>query len=386
MLDCKRNYFSLDDEVKFINGAYMSPMLNEALKIGQEALALKSQPNNFNKRHFFDLVIELKQSYAQLMNIADWQNIAIVPSVSYGMANAANVIKSNGKKNIVMPSEQFPSNYYIWEAYAQQHNLEIVIVEAPDSANRTKDWNEKILQAINQDTLLVTISNVHWADGTLFDLRSIREQLDHHDGLLVIDGTQSFGALPFDQQEIRADVMVASSYKWLMGPYSIGFCYYADHLCDGDPIEHSWLNRLNSEDFSGLVNYQPKFKPKAHRYDMGEASNFISVPIAIHGVQQLLQWTPQGIQEYCDGISKASLSLLQEHGFQLADSDQRAHHLIGIRLQDGIDLDVIKNFLDERQFILSYRGNSIRVSPNVYNQESEMLELAHTMIDAVNRN
>ena len=385
MLDCKRNYFSLDDEVKFINGAYMSPMLNEALKIGQEAMALKCRPNQFNKAHFFDQVVELKQLYAQLLHIEDWQNVAIVPSVSYGMANAAQAIKPNGKKNIVMPAEQFPSNYYIWEAYAQRHNLDIIIVEAPKSSNRTEDWNERILQAINQDTLLVTISNVHWADGTLFDLAAIRQTLDRYDGLLVIDGTQSFGALPYDQRSIKADVLVASSYKWLMGPYTLGFCFFADHLCDGDPIEHSWLNRLNSEDFSGLVNYQSEFKPKAHRYDMGEAPNFINVPMAIHGLQQLIEWTPSRIQEYCDRISAPSLSLLQEHGLQLASREQRAHHLVGLRLPEGIELEMVKQILDANQFILSYRGNSIRVSPNIYNTESEMTELAQTMIDAINQ-
>ena len=386
MLDCKRSYFSLDDEVKFINGAYMSPMLNEALKIGQEAMALKCRPHQFNKAHFFEQVIELKKSYAQLLNISDWQNVAIVPSVSYGLANAAQAIKPNGKKNIVMPAEQFPSNYYIWEAYAKRHNLEIIIVEAPESSQRTQDWNASIIEAINEDTLLVSISNVHWADGTLFDLSAIRQALDRYGGLLVIDGTQSFGALPFDQSDIRADVIVASSYKWLMGPYSIGFSYYADHLCDGDPIEHSWLNRLNSEDFSGLVNYQSEYKPKAHRYDMGEAPNFISVPMAIHGVKQLIKWTPSGIQEYCDRISGPSFGLLQERGFQLAPRDQRAHHLVGIRLQTGVKLEAVKHVLDANQFILSYRGNSIRVSPNIYNTESEMAELADTMIDAINQN
>ena len=96
-------------------------MLNEALKIGHEVMALKCQPNHLNKKHFFDHIIELKQLYAQLLHINDWQNVAIVPSVSYGMANAARAIKPNGKKNIVMPAEQFPSNYYIWEAYAKQH-------------------------------------------------------------------------------------------------------------------------------------------------------------------------------------------------------------------------------------------------------------------------
>jgi selenocysteine lyase/cysteine desulfurase len=108
--------------------------------------------------------------------------------------------------------------------------------------------------------------------------------------------------------------------------------------------------------------------------------------MAIHGVKQLIKWTPSGIQEYCDRISGPSFGLLQERGFQLAPRDQRAHHLVGIRLQTGVKLEAVKHVLDANQFILSYRGNSIRVSPNIYNTESEMAELADTMIDAINQN
>ncbi len=383
MLSSKRSYFSLDDDVRYINGAYMSPLLNEALEIGESALRLKTKPYHFRMHHFFEDVVELKQSYARLLNVSDWNNISIIPSVSYGMANAAQAINPDRGTKIVMPAEQFPSNYYIWEDYARQHNLQLDIIASPKTSNRTIRWNQAIIDAIDNDTLLVAISHTHWADGTLFDLKEIRRKLDQHDAYLIIDGTQSIGALPFDQAEIRADIIVASSYKWLMGPYAIGMAYYSDELCQGRPIEQSWINRMNSDDFAGLVNYQPQYKPKAHRYDMGEAPSFINVPMAKCGVNQLIEWQPQGIQGYCEHIGGEAFESLESYGFGVSDKAHRAHHLIGIQIMDDVDLSLIQEFLEKEGFVLSYRGKNIRVSPNVYNTKSEMDALASALIEGV---
>ena len=67
---------------------------------------------------------------------------------------------------------------------------------------------------------VVAIGHVHWSDGTLFDLKKIRERLDEVGGLLIIDGTQSVGALPFSVKEFKPDALICGGYKWLLGPYS----------------------------------------------------------------------------------------------------------------------------------------------------------------------
>ncbi|NBC06158.1 MAG: aminotransferase class V-fold PLP-dependent enzyme, partial [Bacteroidetes bacterium] len=86
-------------------------------------------------------------------------------------------------------------------------------------------WNEAILDAIDERTALVSLAHVHWADGTLFDLPAIRQRATEAGALLVIDGTQSVGALPFDIQEIQPDALICAAYKWLMGPYTTGLAY-----------------------------------------------------------------------------------------------------------------------------------------------------------------
>ena len=84
---------------------------------------------------------------------------------------------------------------------------------------------------------------VHWADGTIFDMKKIRKKTSENNALLIIDGTQSIGSMPFNLNEIQPDALVCAGYKWLMGPYGSGLAYYGKYFDDGKPIEESWINR-----------------------------------------------------------------------------------------------------------------------------------------------
>ena len=99
---------------------------------------------------------------------------------------------------------------------------------------RGKEWNERILNSIDTKTKLVSLGHVHWADGTLFQLTDIRKRTKEVGALLVIDGTQSVGALPFDVDVIQPDALICGGYKWLMGPYSLGYAYYGEYFDQGE--------------------------------------------------------------------------------------------------------------------------------------------------------
>ena len=115
---------------------------------------------------------------------------------------------------------------------------------------------------------------MHWTDGTRFDLAAIGARAREVGAALVVDGTQSVGALPFDVQQLRPDALVCATYKWLMGPYSLGFAYLGPRFDDGEPLEETWIGRRGSENFKELVDYQDDYQPGALRYDVGERSNF----------------------------------------------------------------------------------------------------------------
>jgi selenocysteine lyase/cysteine desulfurase len=371
MLSCQKSLFKITDEITYLNCAYMSPQLKQVDMIGREMVSRKNQPWLIQPEDFFTTVEELKTLFAKLINTPEKDRIAVIPSASYGLATVARNIKIKPGQHILVAEEQFPSNYYVWQRVVEDSGAELRVVKAPNSNNRSAAWNEAILNAIDDNTVLVALGNVHWADGTLYDLKRIRERTDEFGALLVIDGTQSVGALPLDVSEVRLDALVCGGYKWLLGPYSLGVAYYGPRFDEGIPLEENWINRYNSEDFKGLVNYQDEYKPQAGRYMMGEQSNFILAPMLSAAIAQLLDWGVANVQEYCQRISSNALEDLREMGCQIEPKGQSAHHLIGVRLPAQVEMERLQAEFKKRRVLVSTRGNAIRVAPNVYNMPDD---------------
>lgn len=305
----------------------------------------------------------------------------VIPSASYGLGNVAHNLSLYKGDEIVVAGEQFPSNVYPWQTVAKKKQAKIVTVSAPDSSqNRGEIWNERILDTINPNTKMVAIGQIHWADGTLFNLKEIRKRTREAGALLVLDGTQSVGALPFDVQEIEPDALICAGYKWLMGPYSIGLAYYGPAFDDGTPMEENWINRYDSEDFANLVNYSDRYQPGALRYEVGQHSNFILVPMMLKAIEQLNEWGPENIQKYCKDLTLEPIKTLKESGFIIEDEDFRSSHLFGIRLGDHHNMEQIKAAMDTQNILVSFRGDSIRVSPNVYNTRKDITNLTNALL------
>ncbi|MBS1977213.1 MAG: aminotransferase class V-fold PLP-dependent enzyme [Bacteroidetes bacterium] len=372
----QRNKFTLAKGITYLNGAYMSPLLKSVQKAGIDGIRKKGKPFGISSDDFFTEGELLRKQFAGLINQDDAKRVAIIPSASYGLSTAArNIMLEDGQK-VIVAAEQFPSNVYPWLRRAAECNARVEIVKPPDTTIlRGQKWNDEILASIDRKTRVVAIGHVHWADGTRFDLEAIRKRLDEVNGLLIIDGTQSVGALPFDMQKIRPDALICAGYKWLMGPYSIGLAYFGPHFDDGVPLEENWINRLNSEDFTALVKYEMNYQPGSLRYDVGEHSNFILVPMMIRALEQIRSWTPAAIQGYCKRISGPALDLLRAEGFWIEDEKWRGHHLFGIRLPEEYRLDDVKKAMIKNKISVSYRGSSVRVSPHVYNSEEDFARL-----------
>lgn len=372
MLDNQRHLFNLPEDTTYLNCAYMSPMLKSVAQKGIHAIYGKEDPTTIKAEDFFNNTRKLREEFARLIEVADPNQCAIIPSVSYGMATVANNLKAGKGDNIIVTDEQFPSNVYAWHSLAQERDIEVNVVAAPKGEARGKRWNELILEAINARTKMVAIGHVHWADGTRYDLKAIRKRSREVGAILVIDGTQSIGALPFSVREFEPDAVVTAGYKWLMGPYSSGVAYYGEYFANGKPIENNWMNRLKSEEFANLVNYQEAYQPGSVRYEVGESANFILTPMLTEAIRQINAWGPENIQNYCEKLTATYLKELQEMGFEVESPEFRGNHLFGVRLPEHMPLEPIKNYFSEQKVFVSYRGNSIRVAPHVYNTEADM--------------
>jgi selenocysteine lyase/cysteine desulfurase len=258
-------------------------------------------------------------------------------------------------------------------------------VPMPEGFPKAPRWNEQLLEAIGPDTALVVVPPVHWMYGIRFDLEALAKRAREVGAWFVIDGTQAIGALPFNLQQIKPDALICAAYKWLMGPYSLGLAYYGEAFDEGIPLEESWMNRLDSNQFHRLTEYQPLYRPKAYRYNVGEHSHFIQMPMLETALTQLLDWQPERIQRYCRTLLADALPRLEALDCQLepADGMGRADHLLGVWLPEYADPLTIQQALLAQHVSVSARGRALRVAPHLYNDARDVEALVGVLEDVL---
>ncbi|CAN5744222.1 aminotransferase class V-fold PLP-dependent enzyme [soil metagenome] len=377
-LTCQKSAFSLPPESHYLDCAYMSPLSKAVEAAEVQGVTRKSNPINLPPETFFAESERARALFACLVN-ATADRVAIIPAVSYGVATVAKNLRVRPGQNIVVPSEQFPSNVYAWRKFAE-HGAELRTVAPPAGVNRGELWNEHLLAAIDADTALVAVEHAHWTDGTRFDLAALGARAREVGALFVVDATQSVGALPFDVAAWQPDALLVAGYKTLMGPYGLGFAYYGPRFDDGVPLEDNWLTRHGSEDFSRLVDYQDRYAPGAVRFDMGERSNPILLPMVNAALEQLLERRPERVQAYCRALVQDTLNELRDYGYRLEAETHSARHLFGLRLPPTVELSAVKERLHAARVIVSVRSDAVRVAPNVYNDEADMKALRDALL------
>ena len=359
----------------------MGPLPQVSEEAGVTALARKRHPADITAPDAFWESDGVRARFAALVNAADPTRVAIQPGVSYGVATAARNIGVEKGQNLVLTHEQFPGNVYAWHRLAAEHGAEVRAVSPGDArpGERGSLWNQRLLEAIDAGTAVVAVPHVHWTDGTRFDLVEIGRRCREVGAALVVDGTQSVGALPFDVEEIRPDALICAAYKWLLGPYSLAFGWFGPRFDDGVPLEETWIAREDSQDFQRLVEYRDGYAPGAVRYDVAERSNFFLLPIAEKSLDLLLDWNPGRVQRYCRDLTGDFLEEASALGFGVEDERWRAGHLFGLRMPPSLDLGELRDRLAARDISVSLRGSALRVSPNVYNDAEDVQALADVL-------
>ncbi|MEN8159425.1 MAG: aminotransferase class V-fold PLP-dependent enzyme [Myxococcota bacterium] len=365
-IDCQRHLFDVPDDVAYLNCAYMGPLLRSAAEAGAAAVARKQHPWEITSSDFFSLPDRGRAAFARLIG-ASAEDVAVIPAVSYGIALAARNLRIEPGQEIVLLGEQFPSNVYPWRAVAKERGARIVTVDAPGEDG----WTPRILDVIGRETAVVAVPHCHWTDGALIDLLALRARTREVGAALVLDVAQSCGAWPLDVAEVRPDFLVAVTYKWLLGPYSLGFLYVAPEHRGGEPLEWNWIGRAGAEDFARLVDYTDAPAPGARAFDMGERAQFQLMPIAIAAMEQIQAW---GVENIAATLSERTAAIAERAatlGLRAAPPDRRAGHYLGLRFPRGVP-DGLLEQLARRRVYVSVRGDSVRVTPHLFTTDQDV--------------
>jgi selenocysteine lyase/cysteine desulfurase len=357
MIPNQRQIFGIPDDVVYFNCAYTSPLPESVLEAGHKAMALKRTPWLMGTDQFYLGLEDARAAFARVLG-CDPDAVAVTPAVSYAMAVAAKNLPLPSDKNVLILDEQFPSNVYSWLKLAPGR---VRAVARPAEGT----WSEAVISYITPDVGLVALPHCHWIDGTVFDLAAIRTACDAVGAHLVVDATQSLGAMPLDLAAVRPDILAVAAHKWLLCPYGVGFCYVDAKWRSGEPLEENWLNREGSEDFSRLTEYRDEYRPGARRYDVGEASNFILMPMAATALNLISSW---GVAEIAASLAALTGKLAlhgQAFGLTPTPAAERAPHMLGLRMPHGPAKPVAEAMAREKVYV-SPRGGTLRIAPHLF--------------------
>ena len=372
----ERAKFVVDDDVAYFNTAALSPMLSTVRAAAHAAVDRRATPWTISSG-WFDDVEDLRSRVARLLGVA-MNNVALVPATSYGLATVARNLTAKPGDRVLVLEGEFPSNYYTWQRFARRTGAELVMVQHEAG----QSWADAIIDAIDERVVVASLPNVHWTNGRLIDLNRVAPVLRAAGSAFIIDASQSFGAMPLDVATLQPDAIVAVGYKWLLGPYSLGYLYVDDGLLGGEPLEENWIMRAGSEDFSSLVDYHDEYRLGAQRFDVGERSNFQLVPMATAAIQQLLEWTVPRIAETLQLRTNAIAEQATALGLSASPPEGRGPHLLGVDLPREAARQVAAA-LDASRVVVSARGSSLRIAPHLHNSQQDIDRLMSVIASAL---
>jgi selenocysteine lyase/cysteine desulfurase len=373
----QRDKFVVDPEIAYFNTAALSPVLHSVWVAGTDALERRAKPWTFTSTEWFTAVDQLRSRAANLIGVTA-NDIALIPATSYGLAAVARNLNARHGDRVLVLDEEFPSNYYTWQRFARRTGAELLVVRREPG----QDWTDAILEVVDERVAVASIPNVHWTNGALVDLERVGHALRDAGSAYIIDASQSLGAMPLDIAALRPDAVVAVGYKWLLGPYSLGYLYVDPSLHDGVPLEENWIVRRGSEDFSSLVDYHDEYRPGAQRFDVGERSNFQLTPMAMAAMQQLLDWTVPQIAATLQTRTDEIATRAERLGLTAPPAHARGPHMLGLELPRATAHRVAAA-LSDAKVIASVRGSSVRIAPHLHNNQADVDRLLDAVASAV---
>lgn len=365
MIPSQRRHFAIPRDIAYLNTAYMSPLMHDVVAAIDRGARMKATPWTLTIPDFYDAVDRARALFAGLVN-GDAEGVAIVPSASYGVETAAKNLSLGPGRRVVTLADQFPSHVYPWRRLARDQGGEVIAVTPPKGEAATP----AVLDAIDERCAVAALPNILWTNGALVDLAAVRARCDEVGAALVLDLTQSAGAMATDFAAIRPDFAVVACYKWLLGPYATGFLYVAPERRSGEPLEEGWITREDSRDFAGLVNYTDRYEPGAVRFDMGERANFALMPGVVAALERLTAWGVAEIEATLAARTAALARRLPALGLTPTPDAARGPHYLSAALPGGAPKDLLARLAAKRVY-LSERGGSLRITPHLWNDDED---------------
>jgi selenocysteine lyase/cysteine desulfurase len=369
MLASQRDLFEMPRDICYLNSASYSPVPRPVLEAGRAAVGRKGQPWRLEASFASTQHERARIAAARLIN-ADPADIALISSVSYGVATAAKLVTIARGTRIIVLENDHSSPVLEWQVRADAQGFTIETVRSPGDG----DWTAAVLAAIERPGAppvgLASISSLHWSEGGLIDVEKIGAALRRQGAMFLIDATQSVGVLTMDVRSLDPDFVIFPTYKWLLGPYGRAFIYVAKRHQDGIPLEQTASGRRDVRAENAVYFTDPRYVADARRFDMGERDHFVSLEMAAIGMEMVAEWGPPAIAQRLAMLTDRIADRVRGIGLSVLDRHLRAPHILSLTFKDGVLAGLVEGLAADGVYVASRLGR-LRVSPHVYNDEAD---------------
>ncbi len=366
-----REEFPVTRNYNFQNHAAVAPISRRSADAAQSYFS-HARDNSYIHGGFYRHADRVRGQIAQLIN-AKPDEVTFCKNTSEGLSMIANGLSWNNGDNVVTSNAEFAANMYPWMAL-RHRGVQVRTVCEEDGRVPI----QRIFEAIDSRTRVVTISSVQYASGFRTDLATLGDYCASKGVLLCVDAIQSLGAFPLDVKGMNIDFLAADGHKWLCGPEGIGIFFVRKEL-QGHlrPTSVGWMSVKEPFNFS---RYNFEFADSAKRYDSG-SYNLAGI-YALGGAIELIQ------EIGVEAISRRLLLLtnrlvegVRNKGYRVYSSraQNEASGIVSFYSDVHASEPLQTHLQNEHRIVIAVRGGRLRSSPHVYNTEKEIDQLIEAL-------
>jgi selenocysteine lyase/cysteine desulfurase len=375
-IDWKNEWFPIDDAT-YLNFATHAAIPRVALNAVQASVAAKMRPHIVDDLSFFSVAASLRQTLAALIG-ASPDEIALTSGAGAGLAAIAYALKWSAGDEVIIARGEFPVQYATWKPMEAREGIKVQIVVPQGQFIQADD----LIAAMTPRTRVISASHVRFDDGSMLDVPSLAAACKRNGTLLVLDVSQSCGAIPMNVRSLGADFIVCAGYKYLLSPWGTGFLWTRKENLDSlRPGPYNWLSQ-GVERFAHINFVDPEPAPTLSRWDSAEAATIFNFNLTVMeaSAKFVLDASPALIRDHNRALIDYFFERLPE-GYRLASPRQASQRGVFGCIEVGSrgDTELLYETLREERFVVALREGKIRVAPHLLNSTEDIDRLLFVM-------
>src|ERR1700683_5142662 len=378
-IDWKNEWFPIEDAT-FLNFAAHAAIPRVALNAVQASVVATSRPHIVDDQSFFSVARSLRQSLATLIG-ASQDDIALTNGAGAGLAMIAYALKWSAGDEVIIAGGEFPAHYATWKPMEAREGIKVQITHPQGQFMQSGD----LIAAMTPRTRVISVSHVRFDDGSILDASSLAAACKRNGTLLVLDVSQSCGAIPMDVSSLGADFIVCAGYKYLLSPCGTGFLWVKPQNADlFRPGPYNWLSQ-DVESFACLNYVDPRPARTLSRWDAAEASSIYNFNLTV--MEASLKFVVNAMPALIHNHNQSLISYFFEQlpeGYRLASPRQASNRgVFGcIEVGSRSNTEDLYHTLREERFVVALREGRIRVAPHLLNSTQDIDRLLVSLAKA----